>query len=194
MKENRSTQRSHLLIRETFLQLLNEKPFEKITVTDIMNRADLNRSTFYKHYPDIYGIVEEIQNEIMEKNLAIIQKMKYRNILKDPMPYLKNLTATLEENTKLFSQIGHKFEIHKYLDKYCLLMTEDIIKNSTIPEASRHSALFSIQIHFFLGGIMNTYQQWAEGNLTYTLDEISKEIAFIIKKTGAEWLEKEWTA
>lgn len=40
---------------------------------------------------------------------------------------------------------------------------------------------------------MNTYQQWFSGNLTCDLDEINEEIAAIIKETGKEFIEKNWT-
>lgn len=59
-KEYRSSRRSRRMIRVAFESLIREREFSKITVTDIVERADLNRSTFYAHYPDIYGIVEEI--------------------------------------------------------------------------------------------------------------------------------------
>ena len=44
-KEYRSAIRSRRLIRAALLELLQEKKFEKITVTDIVKRADINRST-----------------------------------------------------------------------------------------------------------------------------------------------------
>lgn len=47
-KEYRSAVRSRRLIREAFLQLLQEKELRKITVTDIVNRADINRTTFMR--------------------------------------------------------------------------------------------------------------------------------------------------
>ena len=56
-KENRNARRSRQMIRESFEALLKEKGFHKNTVIDIVARTDLNRSTFYAHYPDIYGSV-----------------------------------------------------------------------------------------------------------------------------------------
>ena len=61
-----------------------------------------------------------------------------------------------------------------------------------IPEEIRHSAFVSIQIHFFLGGIMNSYQQCAEGTLDCTLEDISKEIAQIIQKSTSDYIDTEW--
>ena len=34
--------------------------FRRITATDIINRSGLNRSTFYAHYPDVKGIIDEL--------------------------------------------------------------------------------------------------------------------------------------
>ena len=180
------------MIREAFLELLDEKEFGKITVTDIVNRADLNRSTFYAHYPDVHGVVEEIQDEIIHRNMELIKEMKYRNILKDPMPYLNSICGTLEENIRLYTKMGHAAEVHLHLDKYRMLMAEDIMGHSEIPEDIRKAPFFEIRIHFFVGGIMNTYQQWAEGKLKSTLTEISQEIASLIQKSAMDLMDAEW--
>ena len=47
-------------IVQTFLDLLNEKPFAKITVTDIVNRCGINRNTFYYYYQDMFALVDEL--------------------------------------------------------------------------------------------------------------------------------------
>ena len=191
-REYRSSVRSRRMIREAFLELLDEKEYGKITVTDITNRADLNRSTFYAHYPDVRGVVEEIQDEIIEGNMTLVKEMKYRNVLKDPMPYLNSICKTLEENIRLFKKMGHTAEVHLHLDKYRSMIAQDIMNHEEIPEEIRNAAFFKIRIHFFVGGIMNTYQQWAEGKLDCTLTEISQEIASLIQKSAMDLMDAPW--
>jgi len=48
--EYRSAVRSRRLIHTALADLLLEKPLDKITVTDVVNRAEINRGTFYLHY------------------------------------------------------------------------------------------------------------------------------------------------
>ena len=191
-REYRSSVRSRRMLREAFLELLEEKEFGKITVTDIVNRADLNRSTFYAHYPDVNGVVEEIQDEIINKNMEMVRSVKYRNILKDPMPYLNSICTMLQENMQLYSRMGHTAEVHLHLDKYRRIIVEDIINHPEIPEEIRTAPFFEIRIHFFIGGMMNTYQQWAEGKLKCTLTEISQEIASLIQKSAADLMDAPW--
>ncbi len=52
-------------ILETFVKLLNEQPFDKITVKDVVEQCGINRNTFYYYYQDIYALLNDlIENEL----------------------------------------------------------------------------------------------------------------------------------
>lgn len=55
------------IIRESFMELLNERPMNKITVKDITDRCGVNRNTFYYHYQDVPALVEEICAQQVER-------------------------------------------------------------------------------------------------------------------------------
>ncbi len=57
------------LIFDTFVDLLEKKPFDKITVKDIVETCGINRNTFYYYYSDIYDLLEEIFSK--ELNLLV---------------------------------------------------------------------------------------------------------------------------
>ena len=57
-------------IKETFMQLLNEKPLDKISVRDVVESCGISRNTFYYHYHDIYEVLEEILEEERAKTLG----------------------------------------------------------------------------------------------------------------------------
>ena len=63
-KNNRQFKDSDVRMKQAMLELMNTTPFEKITVRLICQRAEVNRSTFYAHYADIYDMMEQ-----MERNL-----------------------------------------------------------------------------------------------------------------------------
>lgn len=48
------------MISDTFVELLEKKPFDKITIKDIVETCGINRNTFYYYYSDIYDLLEEI--------------------------------------------------------------------------------------------------------------------------------------
>ena len=62
-KEYRSTLRTKKMIRAAFVELLGEKKnMETITVSELSERADVAKSTFYNHYDDVYAVAEEFED------------------------------------------------------------------------------------------------------------------------------------
>lgn len=62
-------------IKSAYLQYLNLKPYNKIKVSDIISTADINRSTFYRNYEDIFELYEDICNEEITSILNDIHPM-----------------------------------------------------------------------------------------------------------------------
>ena len=48
--------------------LIEEKDFQKITIHEIAERADINRGTFYLHFLDKYDMMDHFENEMIEKS------------------------------------------------------------------------------------------------------------------------------
>ena len=63
-RENQRTRLTKRLLRESLLGLLEEKPVEKITVKELCETAELNRSTFYTYYQDVFSLYYEMGNEL----------------------------------------------------------------------------------------------------------------------------------
>lgn len=74
-KENRRTRLTKRLLRESLLELLHEKPVDHITVKELCECAELNRSTFYAYYTDVSALYEEMGNELADALLEHIQTM-----------------------------------------------------------------------------------------------------------------------
>lgn len=54
------------IIEQEFVELLKEKSAYKITVKEVCERAQINRGTFYKHYLDIYDLLDQLENRAVE--------------------------------------------------------------------------------------------------------------------------------
>ncbi|MBR2047382.1 MAG: TetR/AcrR family transcriptional regulator C-terminal domain-containing protein [Oscillospiraceae bacterium] len=179
-KEYRSAIRSRRLIRAALLELLQEKKFEKITVTDIVKRADINRSTFYAHYPDVMGLLEELLEETVNSSIDLVSGIDMLQFLEEPMPVLEKLIAIGEENMEIYKLLGRSDFAMRQVEKMKTVLVENAVGAVNIPKHIRNSGTFNIHMHFFVGGILNVYQQWILGSLDSSPDEIMKHLAELI--------------
>ena len=183
-KEYRSAVRSRRLIRSAFLELLRQKPYEKITVTDIVALADINRSTFYAHYPDVRGLVEEIVNEVIDNSIGLAAKLDMKEFLADPMPFLQEVTRLSQENQELYTLLCRSDFAQRQMEQLKLTLIEAGLNSVSIPEHIRTSPDFRIQISFFIGGILTIYVMWLQGDLKCTLDDITRQMAQLIQNNA----------
>ena len=174
--EYRSAIRSRRMIREAFLSLLSSKDLSKITVTDIIKLADINRSTFYAHYPDVSGVIEEIENEIIGKMMQILGEFKYQSFFTNPTPLLLKISRYLEEDENFYRILIQSNGASTFLEKLKAVFVEYMKSDVSIPEDIRNSKKFELRIFYFSGGIVNMYQQWFAGKLNCSLNDISLEI------------------
>ena len=55
------------VIEESFLELLQKKHVSKVTVTEICQKCQINRATFYKHYLDVPDLLEKLEESIFDQ-------------------------------------------------------------------------------------------------------------------------------
>lgn len=68
--ENLRVRRTQRLLRESLIDLLEERSFESLTIGEITSRAMVSRAAFYRNYKDKYDLVERIFDEAMTALLA----------------------------------------------------------------------------------------------------------------------------
>lgn len=179
-KEYRSAIRSRKLIRQAFFEILKEKDFEKITVTDIVKKADINRSTFYAHYPDVMGLLDEIQDEIITFFEQYLQKVSFSDLLENPTPYLQLIIKMSRQNEELYRLLSNSNVAVKQMENMKKLLTEQIITTLEVPEQYQNSFEFEFAVRFFLGGFIDVYTQWLRGELNYSMDDIIQAVSQLI--------------
>ncbi|KAF5075507.1 TetR/AcrR family transcriptional regulator [Oscillibacter ruminantium] len=70
--EDRRSRRSQKLLKQGLLELMREKKFSAISVRDVTERADMNRGTFYLHYPDTTALLQSVEADMLAEAQMLI--------------------------------------------------------------------------------------------------------------------------
>lgn len=174
--------RSRKLIKTAFASALQRKEIDKITVTDIVNEAGINRGTFYLHYKNIAELVEDIQDEIAEKFLSILdgfEEYNTENLVKIMIP---RMNAILQEDLNYYRLLINSKQYGKFALKQKRVLL-GVIEKTGGYNANMNSPLFKAMVDYITGGVVSIYADWFAGLIDCSLDELGQMCITMINRT-----------
>lgn len=100
-KPDRRIRRTKAQLRHGLAQLMSTKSVNEVTVTELVELVDINRSTFYLHYTDIYHMLESIENELFEELLHTIQTHPLTPFNEQSFPFIEDIFGILFNNREI---------------------------------------------------------------------------------------------
>ncbi|WP_453996377.1 TetR-like C-terminal domain-containing protein [Bacillus nitroreducens] len=76
-KMDRRKQYTRMVLKESLMKLLKIKPISTITVKEVCEEADINRSTFYAHYSDQFDLLEKMEEEITKDMITYLDQYDF---------------------------------------------------------------------------------------------------------------------
>lgn len=152
--ENRRTTMTKKLLQNSLIEILEKKPIHEITIKEICDNADINRSTFYRHYNTPHKLFDEIYDNVYHDILDIANQFRMPNFNSvDAMTQILNYCeekrrlclVLLSENGEL--NIGKNFSD---------LVTQAVMNT---PD-SAPSELHMYVVQFMAAGMANFIWNW----------------------------------
>ncbi len=170
----RNSIRTKKMIREAFAELVSEKQdITKITVKELVERADISKSTFYCHYQDVYAVIEEFEQEI----LSLLEDT-LNNYMKEHKeefaPYVKRIIQHLKENEGLYKKIFASDLPSKFIDRLKSICNERINKDIHFDALSSDPDIRMAEIDFLTSGITHLFVDYFKGTIKLSLDDIGE--------------------
>lgn len=147
-------------IEKIFVQLIQKKNIEEISVSTICELSGLNRSTFYSNYIDIYDLAEKVKKQ-MEEQFAEIQLSN--NAKQDYDGYL-NMFRYIKEN-QIFFKTYFKLE--------SISMSFPTEHRVELAEKYYNNKFIDYHIEFFRAGLNAVIKKWLNSGCKETPEEIN---------------------
>ena len=183
--EYRSAARSRRLIRDAYVNLMQEKPIDKISISDIVREADLNRGTFYAHYSNPMDVLMEIANEILGDVQGFFADFSFTDFLQNPMPLLLRVEKLLADNLDFYRRINLNTASIGFTDRIKKILIEYISSNKSVPENLRENPHFTVALELFAGGLISVYLGFVLGTIRASAREITETISILISQSAS---------
>jgi AcrR family transcriptional regulator len=152
---NRSVRNTKRKLRASLMKMVLRKPLRSITVKELTNDADVNRSTFYFHYQDVKAMVKEMEGEFFNDFAAALEAIDQKS-----HESLLILVRCLENHMDLCKIVLGSNGDMEFLEEMKNIIEEKIsrIWKSAVPEMSDED--LQILDAFLIGGVVSTLQRW----------------------------------
>lgn len=115
---NSSSKKTKQLIKENFIDLLFEKgDIRKVKVTELVKRANIDRTTFYSHYDNIYALAQDFEDEFLDLIDSEINNINSYDDLFSFYDKLKNIVKTGENRYKMVANSNFNFHFYNNTNK-----------------------------------------------------------------------------
>lgn len=168
------------LIYNTLIELMKDKTFEEIKVSDICNKALINRSTFYSHYEDKYDLLVDFINSLKDEFVTELNKNSSNlNTKEYYIELIKIFLNHIEERKEMYTSIMINNRNSIMMDILLSVVNNDLLKKMSKDEF-KSSIPDDIIVKFYLGGVINLGVEWLKDNTKYSKEEIINYLNLLI--------------
>lgn len=179
---DRRINKSKNALKKALLQLMKEKDFKSITITEIVNLADLNRGTFYKHYSYKEDLLDDVIHDVIA-DLIQSYRAPYQN---NKQFFQEKLSSSA---IKLFDHVA------KYADFYTIVINSDGLPGfqqkicDVLKEVAIHDQLIenkNTDIDYQISASYQSYAlfgmivEWVKGGFKYTPSYMAEQLIKIL--------------
>ena len=157
-----------MVIKDTFIALLKEKPVNKVTVKEICDLAEINRATFYKYYSDPFDLLDKIELEMLSQ-LQSNLKTSPRGFREIFIFIMGNIRADGERYRTLVSENGDSKFPGRIVSVCYEHITDDLRRQFPGLSPAQREWLYS----FSAQGCCGILERWISGGMREDVEEVS---------------------
>lgn len=164
MKDDRRVKYTKMVLKDSFILLLEKKDISQITVKEICEKADINRATFYSHYTDVYDLLKRIENELLENINLYLSQLYHKGKKVNETELTEKIFAYIKENARLCKLLLSERGDLSFQKKVMILVYDRIITDLTDNnKISREDAEYVYS--FAITGCVGIVQKWFDDNM-----------------------------
>lgn len=160
-KDDRRVKYTKMVLKESFIKLLEKKDISQVSIKEICEDADINRTTFYAHYTDQYDLLRKIENELLDNIGAHLDQID-GNI--NAVALAEKIFDYLKENAKLCKLLLSERGDFTFQKRVMMLVYDKIITEITdTKKITKEDAEYVYA--FTITGCVGIVQKWLDEDM-----------------------------
>lgn len=183
MAGDRRVERTKAALTEALFELLAEKDFAKISITELARRADVDRKTFYLHYQTVDEILEEFYDKAIHHLWDELEKEGiFRGESIDMVGFFRLLGELVGERLPLYRQLAQG-PGYTYFEERTRALLRTAMEGCFRQQGGHSEEELHLLGEFYAAAVIRVYLLWLRGELVMSEEELAETVGKVI--TGA---------
>lgn len=175
LTQSRKTRYTKKVLKDSLIELMKEKPISKITIKELCENADINRTTFYAHYSDQYNLLHNIEEETLSWCKEIIKDLSNKpnkTVMIDNLESVFNYISDNRNHVQVLMSEQGDINFQKRL------ITLIYDQFGMLPEKDKENNLVTRELYFIFAiyGSIGLIQHWLKNGLKKSAKEMAETI------------------
>ncbi|MBN6185488.1 TetR family transcriptional regulator C-terminal domain-containing protein [Aneurinibacillus sp. BA2021] len=176
--------RTRQLLKDAFIELLQEMDIEKITVHRLTERATINRVTFYLHYRDIPDMLEKMAEDMVEDLSSVLRQTSVHQHAAEAADWgiLVALLEYIAKHAAFYKTVLASRRVPIFRERL-LLLTESII--TKLEEKGSESPVLAagvqkdVLVWYVSSALIGTIVAWLRSDMPYSPSCLARQISLL---------------
>ncbi len=168
----RNAVKSKNSIKDAFLHLISNKDITQIRVREITDEANISKGTFYAHYSDIYNVLEDIENENIERLVSFLTEKLHDSLIDDFTPFLSELFGYIQDNKEIYNNLFKSNIAPVFLSKLQKVFVDYMMNDTKMVLKLKSNKEAKLYFSFIAVGTASLIQQHFLNPVEYELNDL----------------------
>ncbi|WP_026478807.1 TetR/AcrR family transcriptional regulator [Alkaliphilus transvaalensis] len=178
-KVDRRVKYTKMMLKESLIQLLQIKSIDKITIKEICELADINRSTFYSHYTDQHDLINQVQQELLKDINEYLDNYNFKGPEAESFQMIVSILEYIVANAELCKVLLGK-NGNRELQKEIMMLVQEQALREVSYENNMDEETIEYYTLFAVNGSIGIIQKWLQDNMKKSAREMAEMITKLI--------------
>ena len=182
-KMDRRVRKTKAQLREGLARLMQKKSIKEISVKELVDEVDINRSTFYLHYTDIYQMLQKIEEDAMQNITEVMKKYPIDPDNSDSvLQFIVQFFSIMDNDRDLFRALLGPHGDMAFVEQIENLLAETFLKR--LPEKlPKNDPNIKYPYAFILNGCVGLIRTWLSCPVKESPDQVARLTYHLIENT-----------